>query len=331
MLAEGGYNSQAGGAVGGGGGDANGRGEVRERVQRPVCQEDELAELKEQVFIPTEQFPGYNFVGSILGPQGSILKGLQRGVNAKISIYGQGSMKDKQKEEELRAGNDPEFEHLKQPLHILIEVKGPRAEAHWRMANALTEIYKFMAPDPSQTAGAQGPNAAGPAGGYYGDEGMYGGGAGGDGYGAPPPMRGGHGGAPPRGGPRGGGGGGPARGAGPQRGRGGPPRGARGGAGGPPSSRPAPPAHADPYAAEGTNYQWDGGYNGGAAEPTPNGGGYGVKRSYDQSYEQSSYGAGGGGGGGGAYGGEQGGYGGQSSYGQAPSQQRYSTQYPSAY
>ena len=63
----------------------------RERPKAPpVCEEDTHTELKEKVMIPSEQYPGYNFVGSLLGPQGSILKALQKGVNAKISIFGKG-------------------------------------------------------------------------------------------------------------------------------------------------------------------------------------------------------------------------------------------------
>lgn len=321
------------------GGDANDR---RPRMQKPpVCDEDELAELKEQVFIPVEQFPGYNFVGGLLGPQGSILKGLQKCVNAKISIYGKGSSRDKQKEEQLRQSDDPEHAHLKEPLHVLIEVKGPRAEAHWRMANALTEIYKFMQPNPMDQYGGGGGGSGGESF-YNNEEGAYDAAYGG----APPPNRGGRGGGPSRGGPRGGGppAGGPPRGGGPMlRGRGGLPRGGPRG-GGPPAApvqprappAAAPPA-ADPYAytQETTNYQWDGNYNSQSSYDAPSSGagadqssnGYG-KRSYDQTYDQSSYGAGGGQqqyGQQGGYGQQQQPYGQQQSYGQ---QQQYATQYP---
>merc|ERR1711973_297751 len=90
------------------------------RQQRgPVCESDEHTELKEKVVIPLEKYPGYNFVGSLLGPQGSILKALQKGVNAKISIFGKGSMRDKEKEKELYTSEDPEHagEH-----HVVVVV-----------------------------------------------------------------------------------------------------------------------------------------------------------------------------------------------------------------
>jgi len=282
---------------------------------------DEETELKEKVIIPVDKFPGYNFVGSLLGPQGSILKGLQKATRAKMSIFGKGSMKDKSKEEELAKSEEAEHAHLKEPLHVLLEVKAPRAEAHWRMSNALIEVYKFMVPPDmrsqqmmggggqfNERQGGGGHFNEGPfepySDGGYGDNYMQGGGApprGGGGRGRPrggPPSRGGGGGD--RGG---GGGGGPPRDHGAPRGGG---RGARGGAppqGNSPASRgvnrprggarPPPPQAEDQYSSSGysetTNYQWDGNYsNKRTAEPemsTSNG--FTLKRfhdSYDDSY-----------------------------------------------
>jgi len=165
--------------------------------------EDEVVVLKEKVKIPIDKHPGYNFVGSLLGPQGSILKELCRATRSRIAILGKGSMKDKQKEEELCNSDEAEHAHLKEPLHVLIDIKAPRAEAHRRMADALIEVYKFMIPQGNAGPGQQ----------YDGSFNAYGGG----GYG-----RGGYGGEGMYGPPRGG----------PPRGRGGPPRGAGRGRGG---------------------------------------------------------------------------------------------------
>jgi len=164
--------------------------------------------------IPTEQYPDYNFVGSILGPGGSILKELQKAVNAKISIFGKGSMR-KDKEAELMNSDDEKYAHLKEPLHVLIDIKAPRADAHLRMHHALLEVYKFMIPaeEPMEQFG-QGPyggpgfGGGGPGFGVPGFGGSFGGG-----FGGPPRGRG-----APRGGPRGRGGRG---GRGAPRGRGG--------------------------------------------------------------------------------------------------------------
>jgi len=154
------------------------------------CEQDDVVVLKEKVFIPVEKFPGYNFVGSILGPSGSILKELTKVTKSKIAILGKGSMKDKAKEEELLTSDEKEHAHLKEPLHVLIDIKAPRADAHLRMHIALHEIYKFMTPPDKQEQQFE----HAPFG--------YGGG-----FGGPPRGRGGH-----RGGPRGRGGRGAPRG-----------------------------------------------------------------------------------------------------------------------
>uniref|UniRef100_UPI001EAF18D6 KH domain-containing, RNA-binding, signal transduction-associated protein 1-like n=1 Tax=Oncorhynchus gorbuscha TaxID=8017 RepID=UPI001EAF18D6 len=53
--------------------------------------------LKERVLIPVKQYPRFNFVGKILGPQGNTIKRLQEETGAKISVLGKGSMRDKAK------------------------------------------------------------------------------------------------------------------------------------------------------------------------------------------------------------------------------------------
>ncbi|KAH0631112.1 hypothetical protein JD844_005223 [Phrynosoma platyrhinos] len=54
--------------------------------------------LKERVLIPVKQYPKFNFVGKILGPQGNTIKRLQEETGAKISVLGKGSMRDKAKD-----------------------------------------------------------------------------------------------------------------------------------------------------------------------------------------------------------------------------------------
>merc|ERR1712241_1533938 len=100
------------------------------------------------------------------------------------------------KEEEYLKSEDEKYAHLKEPLHVLIDIKAPRAEAHRRMHFALLEIYKFMVPadKQGQQQHQQQQFNQGPYDGYGG------------GYGAPQRGRGGPPrgrGGPPRGGPRG--------------------------------------------------------------------------------------------------------------------------------
>lgn len=103
--------------------------------------------LKERVLIPVKQYPKFNFVGKILGPQGNTIKRLQEDTAAKISVLGKGSMRDKAKEEDLRKGGDPKYAHLSMDLHVFIEVFGPPCEAYTRMAHAMEEVKKFLVPD----------------------------------------------------------------------------------------------------------------------------------------------------------------------------------------
>ena len=50
-------------------------------------------------------------------------------------------------EEELRSSNDPKYQHLREELHTEITAFAPPAEAHARIAYALTEVRKYLIPD----------------------------------------------------------------------------------------------------------------------------------------------------------------------------------------
>ncbi|KAL7829374.1 hypothetical protein AOLI_G00302590 [Acnodon oligacanthus] len=237
--------------------------------------------LKERVLIPVKQYPKFNFVGKILGPQGNTIKRLQEETGAKISVLGKGSMRDKAKEEGLRRSGEPKYAHLSMELHVFIEVFAPAPEAYLRMAHAMEEIKKFLFPDMMDEICQEQFMEMGYLNGNQ-DHGVRGrGGPLVRGRGAPPaaprgrgmpPMRGGV----PRGGPGRGGGvrGGPA-------GRGGPPtQPARGAAAGrarapaPGPQRMPPPPPRPPAQESYEEYSYDESY----AEP--------AYESYDSYYSQ---------------------------------------------
>ncbi|XP_056597531.1 KH domain-containing, RNA-binding, signal transduction-associated protein 3 isoform X2 [Triplophysa dalaica] len=127
-----------------------------EKFQKDEDKEDEKfidvvinknMKLGQKVLIPVKQFPKFNFVGKLLGPRGNSLKRLQEDTLTKMSILGKGSMRDKEKEEELRKSGEAKYQHLNEDLHVLIEVFAPPAEAYARMGHALEEIKKFLIPD----------------------------------------------------------------------------------------------------------------------------------------------------------------------------------------
>jgi len=111
--------------------------------------QEEVIELSEKVFLPIKEFPRFNFIGKILGPKGSTLKGIQSSTKTKILILGHGSTRDIQKEEELIASGDVEHEHFREPIHLLIKTRGPKSEAHENIAASLTALTRCMGEDSS--------------------------------------------------------------------------------------------------------------------------------------------------------------------------------------
>lgn len=75
------------------------------------------------------------------------MKRLQEETMCKMAVLGRGSMKDRKKEEELRASLDPKYAHLNDDLHVEISALAPPAEAHARIAFALAEVRKYLIPD----------------------------------------------------------------------------------------------------------------------------------------------------------------------------------------
>ncbi|CAH0550848.1 unnamed protein product [Brassicogethes aeneus] len=100
-----------------------------------------------KVLVPVREHPKFNFVGKLLGPKGNSMKRLQEETMCKMAVLGRGSMKDRQKEEELRNSLDPKYSHLSDDLHVEISALGPPAEAHARVAFALAEVRKYLIPD----------------------------------------------------------------------------------------------------------------------------------------------------------------------------------------
>ncbi|KAI5701478.1 hypothetical protein M8J75_010038 [Diaphorina citri] len=103
--------------------------------------------VKVKVLVPVKEHPRFNFVGKLLGPKGNSLRRLQEETMTKMSILGKGSMRDRSKEEELRKEGDPKNAHLVEDLHVQVSALAPPAEAHARIAYALSELRKYIIPD----------------------------------------------------------------------------------------------------------------------------------------------------------------------------------------
>ncbi|XP_038721786.1 KH domain-containing protein At2g38610 isoform X2 [Tripterygium wilfordii] len=102
----------------------------------------------------------FNFVGRLLGPRGNSLKRVEATTGCRVYIRGKGSIKDPEKhkpfsllfhlkEEKLRGR--PGYEHLNDPLHILIEADLPANIVDIRLRQAQEIIEELLKPvDESQ-------------------------------------------------------------------------------------------------------------------------------------------------------------------------------------
>ncbi|KAK7321433.1 hypothetical protein VNO77_32079 [Canavalia gladiata] len=99
--------------------------------------------------IPNDSYPNFNFVGRLLGPRGNSLKRVEATTGCRVYIRGKGSIKDPDKEELLRGR--PGYEHLNEPLHVLIEAELPLNVVDMRLRQAQEIIEELLKPvDESQ-------------------------------------------------------------------------------------------------------------------------------------------------------------------------------------
>lgn len=81
--------------------------------------------LQKKLYIPMKEYPGYNFIGLIIGPRGNTQKRMERETGAKIVIRGKGSVKEGrlQQKRDLKMPDPSENEDL----HVLVEAETQEA------------------------------------------------------------------------------------------------------------------------------------------------------------------------------------------------------------
>ncbi|KAK1553146.1 hypothetical protein Q3G72_029657 [Acer saccharum] len=94
--------------------------------------------------VPVDKYPNYNFVGRILGPRGNSLKRVEALTECRVFIRGQGSVKDTIKEEKLK--DKPGYEHLNEPLHVLVEAEFPEDVINSRLDHAVAILENLLKP-----------------------------------------------------------------------------------------------------------------------------------------------------------------------------------------
>ncbi|KAK6145656.1 hypothetical protein DH2020_022476 [Rehmannia glutinosa] len=74
--------------------------------------------LHKKLYIPMKEYPGYNFIGLIIGPRGNTQKRMERETGAKIVIRGKGSIKEGRLQQKRDLKPDPSEN---EDLHVLVE------------------------------------------------------------------------------------------------------------------------------------------------------------------------------------------------------------------
>ncbi|GAY63184.1 hypothetical protein CUMW_223590 [Citrus unshiu] len=94
--------------------------------------------------VPVDKYPNFNFVGRILGPRGNSLKRVEAMTECRVFIRGRGSVKDSIKEEKLK--DKPGYEHLNEPLHVLVEAEFPEDIINSRLDHAVAILENLLKP-----------------------------------------------------------------------------------------------------------------------------------------------------------------------------------------
>ncbi|KAL7001710.1 Splicing factor 1 [Sarracenia purpurea var. burkii] len=94
--------------------------------------------LLKKLYIPMKEYPGYNFIGLIIGPRGNTQKRMERETGAKIVIRGKGSVKEGRLQQKKDLKHDPSEN---EDLHVLVE-----AETQESLDAAASMLEKLLHP-----------------------------------------------------------------------------------------------------------------------------------------------------------------------------------------
>ncbi|PKA63817.1 KH domain-containing protein [Apostasia shenzhenica] len=94
--------------------------------------------LQKKLYIPMKEYPGYNFIGLIIGPRGNTQKRMEKETGAKIVIRGKGSVKEGRLQQKRDLKPDPAEN---EDLHVLVE-----AETQDALEKAAGMVEKLLQP-----------------------------------------------------------------------------------------------------------------------------------------------------------------------------------------
>lgn len=117
-----------------------------EKVKLLELHNDRPTKVVLKVKVPANEYPRFNFIGKIIGPKGNSLKRMQEETECRITVGGRGSMRDKEKEEQLRQQGG-KYSHLNEDLHVHVESFGHPIDVYRRLSFALHELRRHLVPD----------------------------------------------------------------------------------------------------------------------------------------------------------------------------------------
>ena len=91
-----------------------------------------------KLYIPVKEYPGYNFIGLIIGPRGNTQKRMEKETGAKIVIRGKGSVKEGRSAQKRDLKPDPSEN---EDLHVLVE-----ADTEDALEKAAGMVEKLLIP-----------------------------------------------------------------------------------------------------------------------------------------------------------------------------------------
>eukprot|EP01018_Ginkgo_biloba_P033296 Gb_23987 [translate_table: standard] len=94
--------------------------------------------LYKKLYIPMKEYPGYNFIGLIIGPRGNTQKRMEKETGAKIVIRGKGSVKEGRSQQKRDLKPDPSEN---EDLHVLVE-----ADNQQSLEEAAGMLEKLLVP-----------------------------------------------------------------------------------------------------------------------------------------------------------------------------------------
>ncbi|TKR82658.1 hypothetical protein L596_016348 [Steinernema carpocapsae] len=113
--------------------------EGKNKLPDPV---GKVALFLQKVYIPTKEFPDFNFVGPIVGPRGMTVKELEQETGCKIWVCGKGSVLDSKKEE-IKSGKRY-WQDLKDELHVLIQCNDTSNRAKIQISDAVAKVKEIL-------------------------------------------------------------------------------------------------------------------------------------------------------------------------------------------